>query len=121
MSEFYIDNSGNTYYWGFKYDVEEGFYLNWDLGDLMSGGGGGGNYLCESDNDCINIPYTLDPDIWHHITWVAEGTTQKLYVNGQLINQAEFYNFDGLITSDFNGDGSLNILDIIELVNLILN
>ena len=82
-------------------------------------------YFFTIQKDILKTWHTQDPANEDEIsrTWAIAPYQQDkpnpFILDSTLINRAYFY--DGTILGDINGDGVLDVLDIVELINLILN
>ena len=83
------------------------------------------SYFFESQKEILKIWHEFDPADEDEITrtWAIAAYQQNkpnpYVLDESLIWRAYFY--DGALQGDMNGDGELNILDIVVLVNIILN
>ena len=78
----------------------------------------------EVQKDILKTWHEQDPTIEDEIyrTWqiaeYQENIPNPFILDSTLIERAYFY--DGSLQGDLNGDGNLNVLDIVALVNIIL-
>ena len=95
------------------------FYFYTMYSDLADGD------FFESQKEILNIWHELDPADEDEIsrTWqiadYQENKPNPFILDATLVERAYFY--DGALQGDMNGDGELNILDVVALVNIILN
>ena len=82
-------------------------------------------YFFEVQKDILNTWHAQDPVNEDEIfrTWqiadYQENKPNPFILDETLVERAYFY--DGFILGDMNGDGTLNILDVVSLVNIILS